>query len=143
MEVHRQLLRSVLGLAILALSVVACHGSPTGSAPYLPSNVGGAAPQSVRIAPNAEEKGEIISSCGKHVRIVLAGIVNCRFREPGYGDNSPFTLHDHTNGLILISPNKGSSDIKFTITGLLIGSGYFVVKDTRGHQLKVFVRVHL
>jgi hypothetical protein len=144
MEVHWQPLRLVSGSVAFALGLAACHGSPGGSAPYLPGGSSGISSQShPGAAPNTEERGEIISSCGRHIRIMVAGIVNCRFREPGYGDNSPFTLHNHTQGLILISPSSGSSDTKFTITGVLVGSGFFIVKDNRGHHLTVFVRVRL
>lgn len=144
MEIHRQPLRLVFGLVVFALGLVACHGSPGGSATYLPSGSSGISSQAqVGVAPNSEERGEIISSCGRHINIMVAGIVNCRFREPGYGDNSPFTLHNHTQGLIVISPTSGTSDTKFTITGVLVGTGFFIVKDKIGHHLTVFVRVRL
>ena len=145
MGLNRRILRLVSGLAALLLSAVACNGSPSGGPQYFPSSTSGmSAPQShLGILPNGEERGEILSSCGRHIRIKVAGILTCMFREPGYGDNSPFTIHDHTNGLISISPMSGNSDTKFTVTGLVIGSGFFVVRDNIGHHLRVTVRVIL
>jgi hypothetical protein len=141
MELNRQLLRVVIGLAALSLSLAACHSSSSGS--YVPPSSGVSAPQAdLRVSPAHEEHGEITSSCGNHIRIKVAGILNCRFWEAGYG-KATLTLQDHTNGLILISPKTGTRHTNFTITGVLVGSGYFVVQGAAGSSLKVTVKVSL
>ncbi|HEY6326440.1 MAG TPA: hypothetical protein VIW73_08030 [Candidatus Cybelea sp.] len=95
------------------------------------------------ILPNGEERGELFSSCGHHIRIVLAGIVNCRFHEVGDSKKDVFTLKNDTQGLILISPLTGNRYTTFTITALVIGSGHFTVNDGAGDRLTVTVRVSL
>lgn len=139
-----QRLRLVTGLAVLSLILAACHGGSSGTAPYLPSS-GISSQQSLDrgIVPNGEERGELFSSCGHHIRIVLAGIVNCRFHEVGGSLKDVFTLKNYTQGLILISPSSGTRYTTFTITGLVIGSGHFTVHDGRGDRLAVTVRVTL
>ena len=128
----RQRLRLVTGMTVLSLILGACHGGSSGTAPYLPS----AAPA------NHEQAGALYSSCGTHIRIVLAGIVNCSFREGGVR-HDVFTLKNHTQGLVLISPLTGNERTQFTITGLVIGSGHFTVHDGKGDRLFVSVRVTL
>ena len=123
------------GIAALALLLAACHGASSGNAPPLPAG----APS---VVSNAPDSGQIISSCGHRVRIVLAGIVTCRFHEVG-DPNATFKLKDDTHGLILISPLTGNSTTNFTITGLVIGSGHFTVHAGRPARLVVRVRVVL
>jgi hypothetical protein len=94
------------------------------------------------IAPNGEEHHELFSSCGHHVRIILLGIVTCRFHEVGDRD-AAFTLKNDTQGLILISPMTGNRHTKFTITGLVLGSGHFTVSDAKGRHITVTVKVIL
>jgi hypothetical protein len=98
--------------------------------------------QTEAIAPNGEERGEILSSCGRRIHVIVAGIVNCHFRLGGDRD-ATFTLIDHTHGLILISPTTGNRTTKFTITGVLVGSGYFIVRSDNDRRLRVRVRVTL
>jgi len=146
MQYHHygQRLRLATGIAALSLILAACHGGSSGTAPYVPAN--GTSPQvgDQGLAPNDNDRGEIRSSCGHHVRIVLAGIINCRFHEVGDRD-ALFTLKNDTQGLILISPMSGNRNTKFTITGLVIGSGHFIVRAAgdKGHRLFVTVRVVL
>ncbi|HVR45611.1 MAG TPA: hypothetical protein VMT95_03050 [Candidatus Binatia bacterium] len=146
MQYHpkKQRLRLVTGIAVLSLILAACHGASSGSAPYLPSS-GMSSRQSLDrgIVPNGEEQGELFSSCGDHIRIVLAGIVNCRFHEVGGSQKDVFTLKNDTQGLILISPLSGNRNTTFTITALVFGSGHFTVKDGKGDRLVVTVRVSL
>lgn len=139
-----QRLPLVAGLAALSLILAACQGGSSGTARYLPSS-GLSSQQSVArgIAPNGEAQGELFSSCGDHIRIVLAGIVNCRFHEVGGSPKDLFSLKNHTLGLILISPLSGNRNTTFTITALVIGSGHFTVKDGKGDRLVVTVRVSL
>jgi hypothetical protein len=129
----KQGLRLVTGMAALSLILAACHDGSSGTAPYLPAS-----------STSFQQAGDIRSSCGLHIRIVLAGIVNCRFREIG-DRNAVFTLKNDTHGLILISPTTGSRHTVFTITGLVIGSGHFTVHAGNGrtHRLVVTVRVTL
>lgn len=144
---NRQLMRLVVGPAALLIAVVACHGSPADNSAYVPnSGTNLDAPQAAgrgNAAAIAEAKrGEIVSSCGRRIHIVIAGILDCKFHEKGYGDRM-FRLEDHTAGIILISPSKGNKATTFTITGLVAGEGYFKVKDKRHHHIKVRVKVTL
>jgi hypothetical protein len=140
---HRQCLRLAAGMATFLLLLAACRGGSSGTAPSIPASSAASRPLVDRgTAPNGEVRGELFSSCGHHVHIVLAGIVNCRFHEVGdRGD--VFTLKNHTRGLILISPMTGTRRTTFTITGLVVGSGHFTVRDGRKNRLIVTVRITL
>jgi len=136
--VTHKALRVAACVAVL-FSIVACQASPNatqGFAPYGPYTTAAANGDAASVNNDA-----IKSSCGDKIHIVVAGIVDCKFREHGYG--GMFTLRDHTNGLIAISPLKGDRTTKFTITGVLVGRGYFVVTDTHRNKLRVRVRVTL
>ena len=50
---------------------------------------------------------------------------------------------NHTKGLVGITPSKGTKDTTFTVTGLIVGKGYFLVRDSHKNTLKVKVRVTL
>jgi hypothetical protein len=133
------------GAAALSLSTVACHGQSPGSSGYVPTastSLSAPQPGTGLGAPDAKRKIRIISSCGKHVRIVLLGILDCKFKEEGYGDGT-FTLTNDTKGIVVITPSSGTRKTPFTILGAVLGSGYFVVRDTQKHHLKVRVRVVL
>ena len=125
--------RLALALGVVLLTGVACQGKSTSSAGYVPAGTGDvAAPQMM--------KAKIISSCGTKIRIVLLGSVECRFHE----NNHPlrtFTLVNHTNGLVSISPSSGTKLTTFTVTAILLGNGYFTVKDDDGNQLNVKLEV--
>jgi hypothetical protein len=98
MEFNRRLSRLVTGSAALVLILTACHGASSGTPSYLPTGSSGISTQQQLdrgIAPAGEERGEMFSSCGHHVRIILAGIVTCRFHEVGDRD-AAFTLKNHT-----------------------------------------------
>ncbi len=143
---NRQLIRLVVGPAALLIAVVACHGSSAGNSAYVPTGTSLGAPQ-VTGGSNAAaiadaKRDRIVSSCGRRIHIVVAGILDCRFHEKGYRDGK-FRLDNRTAGIILISPSKGTRATKFTITGLVAGNGYFIVKDRRHHRIKVVVRVTL
>ncbi|MBV8198017.1 MAG: hypothetical protein JO263_07775 [Candidatus Eremiobacteraeota bacterium] len=143
MESNRHILRLIAGSAAFVLLLTACHGSTPGTGQYLPSGTAGtSADNGPVITPAHEERGEIVSTCGNRIKIKVAGILKCRFHERGYPDK-PFTITNHTNGLILISRKKVTDDRKVTITGLVVGSGYFTVADTKGHTLTVYVKVSL
>jgi hypothetical protein len=145
MEFSRRLSRLVIGSAALALILTACHGASSGTPSYLPTGSSGISTQQQLdrgIAPAGEEHGEMFSSCGHHVRIILAGIVTCRFHEVGDRD-AAFTLKNHTQGLILISPMTGNRHTKFTITGLVLGTGRFTVSAGKAHRITVTVHVVL
>ncbi len=135
-------LRLVTGMAALSLILAACHGGSSGTAPYVPAG-GTSFQQAVdRGITPGEEHGELFSTCGHHIHIVLLGIVNCHFHERG--DRSDrVTLKNNTQGLILISPMSGNGHTKFSITGLLVGSGHFTVYDGRKNSLVVTVKVTL
>jgi hypothetical protein len=123
----------MIGPAVLSLGLAACAGSSPTSSAYVPANI------SRILAPDAKEV--IHSSCGDRVHIVLLGFVDCRFNEKNYGGNFKITIA--TKGLVSIDPKKGTKDTKFTVTGLLVGKGYFLIRDDRKNTLKVRVRVTL
>ena len=130
------------GAAALSLAMVACHGQSPGSSGYMPTNSSALSAPQAGSGLAAPDVRKIISSCGKHVHIVLAGIVDCKFREPGYGDGT-FTLTNDTKGIVVLSPSSGTKSTTFTILGALIGSGHFTVKDAKGRELRVTVKVTL
>lgn len=121
------------GLCVVGLS--ACGGANSGYESYTPSA------QVVSEQPARDAKSPIHSTCGTHIHIVVAGFVDCKFREKGYGGN--FSVLNHTKGLVSISPNKGTKDTTFTVTGVLAGRGYFLVRDRHKNELTVKVRVTL
>ena len=127
--------------AALVLGMVACQGGATAPQSFAPY---GSAP-AVSTPGNAvlpDKDVDIKSSCGRKVHVVVAGLVDCRFHEHGYG-NGLFKIDDHTNGLVTISPTQGDRRTKFTVTGVAVGSGYFFVTDANNHKLRVRVRVTL
>ncbi|HEX3368520.1 MAG TPA: hypothetical protein VHS56_03010 [Candidatus Cybelea sp.] len=129
--------------AALSLSIVACHGASPGGSSYVPAgSTALSAPQAGSGLAAPDAKRTIVSSCGKHVRIVLLGFLNCKFRESGYGDGT-FTLTNHTKGLVVISPSSGTRETTFNIAAALLGSGHFLVKDAKGRSLRVGVKVTL
>jgi hypothetical protein len=133
--------RFLLALAVLALSAAGCQGGSPSSAQYTPTSTG-AAPAMLTggtLSPDKKKKAKIVSSCGDHIKIVVLGILECKFHESGY--TSTFNITNKTNGLVGISPNSGDKDTTFTISALLVGSGYFLVEDKNGTKLKVFVKV--
>lgn len=139
MQLNRHLIRLMAGVLALILGAVACHGAPTGGTGYVPVSNSAAAPQA--ILPDGKASGDIRSTCGKRLHIVLLAIVDCRFKENGY--NGQFNIVNKTNGIVTISPMSGDSSTVFTILGAVIGSGSFVIKDQKGHHLKLKVRVTL
>jgi hypothetical protein len=125
-----------------SLTMTACHGQTPGSGSYIPSNSTALSASHSASDSASPDVRKILSSCGKHVHIVLAGIVDCKFREPGYGGGT-FTLTNDTQGIIVISPMSGTRETTFTILGAVLGSGHFTVKDAKGRQLRVTVKVTL
>lgn len=124
-----------------SLGLAACHGGSAGSSSYIPAGASvSQSGQGIEMPDRA--KRQIISSCGKHVHIVLLGIVDCKFREPGYGDGT-FTLTNDTKGIVVISPSSGTRSTTFTILGAVLGSGHFTVKDDKGRTITVTVKVTL
>jgi hypothetical protein len=126
--------------AFISLSVTACSRSSPSSSAYVPPGASNVSQGVGAGAASPNRVGRISSTCGRHIHILVAGLVDCRFHERGYGDGK-FTIHDHTKGLIVITPLEGTRNTKFTITGVLVGRGFFVVRDTRGNYLVVRVRV--
>lgn len=126
--------------ASLALSIVACHGGTPGSSAYVPAGDASVSQPEDGGAASSDRAGRIASTCGRHIHIVVAGLVDCRFHERGYGDGK-FTIRDHTKGIVLIGPLDGTRKTRFTITGAVVGRGFFVVRDTHGNYMVVRVRV--
>lgn len=140
MQLNRHFIRLMAGVLTLVLGVAACHGAPTGGTGYVPVSSSAVAPQAI-LPDGKKSDGDIHSTCGKRLHIVLLAIVDCRFKENGY--NGQFNIINKTNGIVTISPMSGDSSTVFTILGALVGSGKFVVKDQKGHNLKLKVRVTL
>ena len=131
------------GAAILSLGMIACHSQYPGNAGYMPTTPTALSAQQVGggIEPLGK-KGQIESACGHRLRIVIAGILNCRFHEKGYGDGT-FTIVNHETGIVGVTPSSGTKATKFTVLGLVAGRGFFLVKDTKGNKYKVRVSVTL
>jgi hypothetical protein len=85
--------------------------------------------------------GNVLSSCGDNIQIKIAGIVNCQFSETGF--HGTYVIDSHLNGIASVSPNKGTHKTQFTVLGLVVGGGYFVVHGAPGLSLKVHVSVTL
>ncbi|HEV3090008.1 MAG TPA: hypothetical protein VGX91_01045 [Candidatus Cybelea sp.] len=146
MQANRHLIQLAAALTTLALGVVACQGAPTSSAGYVPPGASNlAAPQAngagAALPDKKHRRDEIISSCGDHLRIVLLGVVDCKFREKR--QDAKFTISDRTHGIVVVSPSKGTSGTTFTILGAIVGSAAFTVKDARGNRIVMRVKVTL
>jgi hypothetical protein len=129
------------GVAALTLSLIGCHGqSPAGSG-YMPPSTS-ALPGSQMGSMDRDKKVEIKSSCSHRLHIVIAAIVDCKFREKGYGAGI-FTVSNDVNGIVTVSPQSGDRRTVFTILGAVIGTGHLVWKDAKGHDYKIAVRVTL
>ncbi|HEY6484844.1 MAG TPA: hypothetical protein VIX83_00475 [Candidatus Cybelea sp.] len=74
--------------------------------------------------------------------LFLLGSADCKFNELELR-NGTFKITSETKGFVSISPSSGTSATTFTVSGLLVGSGKFVIKDTKGHSLAVRVKVTL
>ncbi len=125
--------RLALALGVILLTAVGCQGRSSGTPGYVPAGAGS-------VATPEMLQAKIISSCGTKIRIVLLGSVECRFHENNHPQRT-FTLVNHTNGLVSISPGSGTKLTTFTVTAILLGSGYFTVKDADGNQLNVKLEV--
>ena len=128
-------------VATLSLSTVACHSQYPGSAGYMPTTTTAQSASQPDGLDPMSKKDDIRSGCGHHENIVIAGIVNCRFREKGY--TGKFTIDNHESGIVSVSPSSGTRDTTFTIVGLVSGAGFFSVKDSEGNKFKVRVTVAL
>jgi hypothetical protein len=142
---NRQLIRLVVGPAALIFAIVACHGAPVGSPGYLPTSGSDVvAPQHAlapTVNPDLNLRHVIKSTCGVVLKLVLLELVDCKFVEDGYG--GLFTLTNNSHGLLAISPLKGTSKTVFTIVGLLVGDGRFLIRDAKGHKLVIRAKVKL
>ena len=113
------------GAVAFSLTMAACHGQSPGNAGYAPTSSSAlSAPQAGLGLGSPDSKRKIVSSCGDHVHIVLAAIIDCKFRERGYGSGT-FTLDNHTKGIVIISPSSGTKATTFTILGAVLGQRKF------------------
>jgi hypothetical protein len=65
---------------------------------------------------------------------------------PGYvpvgaGNVASASRWTTTRTLVSVSPGSGTKLTTFTVTAILLGSGYFTVKDADGNQLNVKLEV--
>lgn len=128
-------------LAALSFGMIGCHGQYPGTSGYMPPSAS-ALPAAPMSGMQPDKKVEIKSTCGHRLHIVIAAIVDCRFREKGYG-NGTFTVTDKEQGIVAVTPQSGGKSTVFTIVGLVLGSGHLVWKDTKGHKFTIAVRVTL
>ena len=126
--------------ASISLGLAACRGPSSSGPAYVPSAATNLSQTHGESVGSPDNVGRITSTCGRQIHIVVAGLIDCRFHERGYGDGK-FTIRDHTKGIVLITPLEGTRKTRFTITGAVVGRGFFVVRDTRGNYLVVRVRV--
>ena len=137
------LLAMAIGVALLA----GCSGGGTPSvAPGVPAtNAQQASPifQSAETdVLNPDHNPPVESSCGNHVRIVVLGVVDCRFTQMGNHGGTVTIDTSHLMGLATVSPTSGTTKTDFLVTGVLSGQGYFIVA-TQTRKLRVVVSVSL
>jgi hypothetical protein len=144
MHNHLKKARLVTGFAALILAAVACQ-APNGGTGFSPVSSSAISSLPSGIASDNHKKKhrvKITSTCGDRVHIALLGFVDCKFDEKGYGDGT-FTLTSKVSGLVSVDPTTGTRATTFTITGLLVGKGTVVVKDSKGHHLTLRIKVTL
>jgi hypothetical protein len=136
------LLATALGVALLA----GCSGGGSPSAvPGAPatttqqSSIFQSAPSE---AMSPDHFPPVHSSCGNHVRIVVLGIVDCRFTQMGNHGGTVNIDTSHLMGLATVSPTSGTTKTDFVVTGVLSGQGYFIV-ETQTRKMRVVVSVSL
>jgi hypothetical protein len=136
-------LATALGVALLA----GCSGGGSPSmAPGVPAT--NAQPASAVFPSAASETmipnhfPPVHSSCGNHVRIVVLGIVDCRFTQTGNHGGTVNIDTSHLMGLATVSPTSGTTKTDFLVTGVLSGQGYFIV-ETQTRKMRVVVSVSL
>ncbi len=137
------LVATALGVALLA----GCSGGGSPSvAPGVPAtnaqHVSSAFPSAVSETMNPNHFPPVHSSCGNHVRIVVLGIVDCRFTQMGNHGGAVNIDTSHLMGLATVSPTSGTTKTDFLVTGVLSGQGYFIV-ETQTRKLRVVVSVSL
>lgn len=126
------------GIVALSLSAVGCNGQVPGTTGYVPSSVASAVS-----ADGFQKKDiDIKSNCGHTLHLVIAGLVDCKFREKGYGSGT-FTVANDTNGIVLVTPSSGTEATTFTIVGLVLGGGKLVWSDSHSRKFTVKVKVTL
>jgi hypothetical protein len=127
-----------LTTVVLLIGIAGCQGTATNSSAYVPNN---AQAMNAFIGADATRGriGPVVSSCGDKVNVTLAGFVNCNFHEKGYAGK--FLVTSHLSGVATVSPRSGTRTTKFTVSGLLSGSGFFVVAGDKDHRLRVNVKV--
>lgn len=135
MHLTSKIAAGIVAATLYAVALTACGGGTPGSENFTPSG----AASLLQLAP--DKKAAIASTCGTKIHVVVAAFIDCKFKEKGYGGN--FTILNHTKGLVGISPSKGTKDTTFVVTGLLVGKGYFLVRDSHKNTLKIKVRVTL
>lgn len=128
--------------AILSLGTVGCHGQYPGGSGYMPAATTALPPSQAGGITPLGKKGKIESGCGKRIHIVVAGILDCRFHEANRKDTT-FTIVNDESGIVEVSPSSGNQSTTFTIVGLVAGSGYILVKDSKGDKYKMRITVTL
>ncbi|MBV8371901.1 MAG: hypothetical protein JOY69_01450 [Candidatus Eremiobacteraeota bacterium] len=146
-------------LLATALAVAFLAGCSGGASPSLVPGVAGAAAQPVAGTAaqpmsstfplaatdeivNPDHYPPVQSSCGNHIRIVIAGFVDCRFTQQGNHGGSVKIDTSHLMGLATVSPTSGTTKTDFIVTGVLSGQGYFIV-ETQTRKMRVVVTVSL
>jgi hypothetical protein len=130
------------GIAALSLSVIGCQGNPSGNTGYVPASAGAGLAISQPIGDKHKKQPEITSNCSHRLHLVVAGLVDCKFREKGY-KGGMFTVANDTKGLVLVTPSSGTQGTTFTIVGLVLGSGKLVWSDSNGNKYPIRVKVTL
>lgn len=136
-DIHRSF-AIITATATLSLALAACQSQSPPSA-YVPTR-GANVPAGRALSPGVPDgSGAIKSTCGDRIHIVLAGFVDCKFKEQHYGGT--FRVYNRTRGLVSVTPSEGTKTTTFTVTGLLLGRGAFLIKDQHGHHFIMHVRV--
>jgi hypothetical protein len=127
------LLATALGVAFL----VGCGGGSPSAVPGAPM----AAPLSNAVG-SPDHFPPVQSSCGNHVRIVVLGIVDCRFKQSGNHGGAVTIDTSHLMGIATVSPTSGTTKTDFQVVGVASGQGYFIVA-TQTRKLRVVVSVSI
>jgi hypothetical protein len=127
------ILATALGVALLA----GCGGGSPSAVPGAPM---AAAPSNAMASPDHFPPVE--SSCGNHVRIIVAGILDCRFTQDGNHGGTVNIDTSHLMGIATVTPTSGTTKTDFEVIGVLSGQGYFIV-ETQTRKMRVVVSVSL
>ena len=148
-------MKLLLATALVGALLAGCSGGgspsavPAGPAAAQPATAAQSAAAAEQMASTFQSEDNIMtpdhyppvkSSCGNHVRILIAGFVDCRFTQQGNHGGSVNIDTSHLVGVATVSPTSGTTKTDFIVTGVVSGMGYFIVA-TQTRKMRVVVSV--